>query len=85
MRRATRPTRVRDKKELAPQYLLEFFRSLICPTGALREFLSSLRAKNIFLPFFRNMCFDPRHPVPHEGRIAIVRDVGVGCGGRSGA
>jgi hypothetical protein len=23
-----------------------------------------------------------RHPVPHEGRIAIVTDVGTGCGGR---
>jgi hypothetical protein len=26
--------------------------------------------------------FHPRHPVPHEGRFAIVTDVGTGCGGR---
>jgi hypothetical protein len=26
-----------------------------------------------------------RHPVPHEGRIAIVTDVGMGCGGRGSA
>jgi hypothetical protein len=25
-----------------------------------------------------------RHPVPHEGRFAIVTDVGTGCGGRGG-
>ena len=26
----------------------------------------------------------PRHPVPLEGRFAIVTDVGTGCGGRDG-
>ena len=26
----------------------------------------------------------PAHPVPLEGRIAIVTDVGTGCGGRGG-
>jgi len=25
-----------------------------------------------------------RHPVPHEGRFAIVTNVGAGCGGRGG-
>ena len=29
-----------------------------------------------------NQNYKPRHPVPHEGRFAIVTDVGTGCGGR---
>jgi len=33
-------------------------------------------------PFGRNRFIDFRHPVPQEGRIAIVTDVGAGCGGR---
>jgi hypothetical protein len=33
---------------------------VICPTGAVCEFLSSPRAKNISLPFFRNMWFASR-------------------------
>jgi hypothetical protein len=37
----------------------------------------------IFLfSFDPNQIHNSRHPVPHEGRFAIVTDVGTGCGGR---
>jgi hypothetical protein len=36
----------------------------------LSEFMSSPLAKNIPLPFFRNMCFSPRIPARQEGASA---------------
>jgi hypothetical protein len=56
------------------------------PTGkspALLIFLSSPARKNIPLRAHpkSNLLFSPSHP-HHEGRIAIVTDVGMGCGGR---
>jgi hypothetical protein len=48
---------------------------LICPTGAVGKFLSSLAHGNILL--FRNSDFpySARIPLRHEGRIAIVTNV----------
>jgi len=45
----------------------------------------ALREKRI--PFARdpNQSYKSRHPGPQEGRIAIVTDVGPGCGGRESA
>src|SRR2546423_1553402 len=40
-----------------------------CPVPFAKIFLS---------PFYPNQIYNPRHPVPHEGRIAIVTDVGHG-------
>ena len=56
-----------------------------CPTG-----------KSLAVPFFcrvpcakifrfapdPNQTYNARRLIPHEGRIAIVTDVGMGCGGR---
>jgi hypothetical protein len=60
--------------------------ALICPSGksaATRVFvLSSPVAKNISVFPKPNHFYKRRHPVPHEGRFAIVTDVGTGCGGR---
>jgi len=43
-----------DKKLLCRNHFPAHGRQLICPTGGVREFLSSPPAKNILLPFFRN-------------------------------
>jgi len=56
-----------------------------CPTGGVREFLSSPPAKNIMLPFFRNACYQSRHPASPRGARRDRHVRGVGCGGRSGA
>ena len=39
-------------------------------------------AKNISLRRLTQITCIFAHPVPHEGRLAIVTDVGAGCGGR---
>jgi hypothetical protein len=39
-------------------------------------------AKIFLFPSDPNQIYTSRHPVPHEGRIAIVTDVGTGCDGR---
>jgi hypothetical protein len=45
-------------------------------------FLRELR-KNIPLWPLLKSIVKIRHPVPQEGRFAVVTDVGAGCGGRS--
>jgi hypothetical protein len=45
---------------------------------ALSEIMSRPVDKNNPLPFFRNSCLLSAHPASHEGRIAIVTDVGSG-------
>jgi hypothetical protein len=47
--RATLATREMDEKELRRSHFALFFRRLICPSGCVREFLSSPHAKNISL------------------------------------
>ena len=54
------------------------FVSRICHLDAVQ---SPLRKINRFAKH-PNQTYNFRHPVPHEGRIAIVTDVGTGCGGR---
>jgi hypothetical protein len=43
---------------------------------------SSMPAKNIPLQPLLKSNVKIRHPVPQEGRFAIVTNVGAGCGGR---
>ena len=50
--------------------------SLIC--------LSSPGCKNIFVSFRRKSYLCSLHPVPGRGALAIVTNVGMGCGGREG-
>jgi hypothetical protein len=60
--------------------------SELAPDGqisAYTQILSSPFRKNFPLFFRRKSLFCLMHPVPLEGRIAIVTDVGAGCGGRS--
>jgi hypothetical protein len=59
--------------------------AVICPTGTLAEFVSSPHAKNISLHDRpkSHLQLPPSHPL-HEGRLAIVTNVGMGCGGRDG-
>jgi hypothetical protein len=52
------------RKRLCRSHFLARWRQVICPTGSGREFLSSPRAKNKSLLFFRNMWFLPAHPTP---------------------
>jgi hypothetical protein len=49
--------------------------ALICPTGAVAEFMSILDRKNI--PLFRNsdLPYHPPRSAPHKGRLAIAADV----------
>jgi hypothetical protein len=68
-----------------PPYGLHFSSppaSLICPTGksatACASALSSPVRKNISVFPKSNPLYIRRHPVPREGRIAIVTDVGHG-------
>ena len=56
-----------------------------CLTGKSPQNLSSPRAKNIPLNPSGKSKLEYAHPVPLEGRIAIVTDVGAGCGGRGNA
>jgi len=58
---------------------------VICPTGGSREFLSSPLAKNIWLPFFGNLCFAARVPPRWRGALRGRHEREAGCGGRSGA
>jgi hypothetical protein len=50
-----------------------------CPGNIISEF------QKYRLPPDPNQSYMFCHPVPHEGRIAIVTDVGMGCGGRGSA
>jgi hypothetical protein len=52
------------------------------PDGQIADSLSSPFRKNNSVLFLRKSLPWLRHPVPLEGRIAIVTDVGAGCGGR---
>ena len=40
--------------------------------------------QKLFLTLDPNQLLIPRHPVPREGALAIVTDVGAGSGGREG-
>jgi hypothetical protein len=40
--------------------------------------------QKLSLTFDPNHLLIPRHPVPREGALAIVTDVGAGSGGREG-
>ena len=54
---------------------------VICPSGRISVFpkvLSSLVCKNILIFRRRKSVYSRSHPVPHEGRFAIVTDVGYG-------
>jgi len=56
---------------------------LICPTGGLANFVSSGRTKNIPLsPSGKSSLQVRAIPSREEGRIMIVTNVGMGCGGR---
>src|SRR6266550_5640456 len=57
-----------------------------CPasSGCFSIFLSSPLAKNISLYRYPKSEIESHRPTPQEGRLAIVTDVGVGCGGRNG-
>src|SRR5258705_12475479 len=44
-----------------------------------------LREKRILFSHDANQSYKSRHPGPQEGRIAIVTNVGPGCGGRESA
>jgi hypothetical protein len=67
------------KRNARPQRrdLLSPLRLLIC--------LSSLICKNISVLCPAKSLHKRGHPAPVEGRIAIVTDVGAGCGGRGSA
>jgi hypothetical protein len=56
-----------------------FSPQLICPTGWLREFLSSPFAKNISLYPKQNRMYQSRRPaLDPEGRFAVVTNAGCG-------
>ena len=57
-------------------------RRLICPSGGFLSSLISDFPKNILVPTHPKSNLQLSHPTPPEGRIAIVTDVGEGCGGR---
>jgi hypothetical protein len=44
--------------------------------------LSSPSGKNILIFRNRKSVYIDGHPVPQEGRFAVVTDVGAGCDGR---
>jgi hypothetical protein len=71
-----------DKKRLRCSHFTLFVDEVICPSGSGREFLSSPHAKNKSLPETPKSNLQFAHPVPQEGRFAIVTNVGTGCGGR---
>jgi hypothetical protein len=50
----------------------------ICPTGKSVKYCPAPFAKIIRFSLTPNQIYIPAHPVPHEGRIAIVTDVGRG-------
>src|ERR1700722_11909149 len=52
------------------------------PSGKSPTHLSSPFRKNISVFFLPKSLSEFPHPVPLEGRIMIVTDVGAGCGGR---
>jgi hypothetical protein len=49
---------------------------VICPTGCIRDLMSSPPAKNIPLSLLLKSALQPAPSHPHEGRIAIVTDAG---------
>jgi len=56
-----------------------------CPTGksvAVPFFCRVPRAKIFRFALTPNQTYNARRLIPHEGRIAIVTDVGMRCGGR---
>ena len=67
--------KARSEKTLRCSDFMTWHCKVICPTGNFGEFLSTPSAKDIFLPFFRIMCFPPRVPPRQEGRFAIVTNV----------
>ena len=67
-----------DEKALHRSIFLHFHAQVICPTGSVREFLSSPLAKNKSLPETPKSNLQFAHPVPQEGRFAVVTNVGYG-------
>jgi hypothetical protein len=55
--------------------------ALLCPSSHLYK-ISDFQ--KLSLTFDPNQRLIPRHPVPREGALAIVTDVGAGSGGRGG-
>jgi hypothetical protein len=64
-------------------------RCAVYPTGkstippSQSSLLSSPSCKNILIFRNRKSVYIHGHPVPQEGRFAVVTDVGAGCDGRS--
>ena len=57
--------------------------SLICPTCPACRAKLFRKRRIYFLPFFRNLWFDPRIPLPvRRGVWPIATNVGTGCDGR---
>jgi hypothetical protein len=52
---------------------------VICPSGAVRDFVSSPPAKNISLLDLVETAIERIHPVPTKGRFAIVTNAGLGA------
>jgi hypothetical protein len=76
---AAHPSRRARARARMTVYLL---RAVRLPDGQITDSLSSPFRKNNSVLFLRKSLPWLRHPVPLEGRIAIVTDVGAGCGGR---
>ena len=74
----------RRRNRCAASYFPLFSRQLICPTGGVREFLSSPLRK-IFFFCFSELCFTLAIPPRHKGRYRDRHEREVGCGGRNGA
>jgi hypothetical protein len=72
----------RRRKALRRSHFTLLLRQVICPTGSVREFLSSPRVKNKSLFNSPNQWLHCAIPSRYEGRFAIVTNVGMGCGGR---
>jgi hypothetical protein len=70
------------RKALRRSHFTLLLRQVICPTGSVREFLSSPRVKNKSLFTTPNQWLHYAIPSRYEGRFAIVTNVGMGCGGR---
>jgi len=66
----------RDKKALRCSRFMTLSRKVICPSSAVREFLSSPGAKNKLLFKIPKSVASLRHPVPQEGRSRSSRTLG---------
>jgi hypothetical protein len=55
---------------------------VICPWGAVRDFVSSPPAKNISLLDLVETAIEQIHPVPTKGAFRDRHERGAGCGGR---